>query len=58
LGHRELAVVLADRRAGAATAAVREQGHVFAGRQAVDRLARGEDAELDEVIAAAAAAEL
>ena len=56
--HRELAVVVAHRRAGAATPAVREERNVFAGRQTVDGLTRSKDTELDEVVAAATGAEL
>ena len=56
--HRQLAVVVADLRAGATAAAMAEEREVFAGLEAGGRVQHRERAELDEVIAAAAGAEL
>ncbi len=58
VGHGAFAVVIADGGAGAAAAAVAEQGDVGSGGKVLDGLFIGEDAEFDEVIAAAAGAEL
>src|SRR5687768_5555723 len=52
------AVVAANRRAGAAAAAVAEEGEVFARFEVADFFASGEKAEFDEMISAAAGAEL
>lgn len=54
----ELAVVIADRSAGAAAAAVAEESEIFAGRKSVNRFLRFESAEFDEMIATATGAEL
>ena len=58
LVHGKVAVMGANGGAGAAAAAVAEQGHVLAGRKSADGVSGGKDAELDEMIAAAAGAEL
>jgi len=58
LTKRNLAVMITNCRAGPAAAAVRKQGHVCPRLQIIDFAMSGEQSELDEMIAAAAGAQL
>src|SRR5256885_2155766 len=58
LFHGELAVVVADGRAGAAATAVAKQSYISSRFQILDSGASGKKSKFDEVIAAAARAEL
>jgi hypothetical protein len=57
-GNGSFRIIIANGGAGSAAAAVSEKREVFAGGEVADLFARGEKAEFDKMIAAAAGAEL